>query len=184
MVYTVNVTKFAPFYEGAPLVSTYEFEDVDMAIKSASQSACMAFSDSIEVIDEQGRIHASWTSLYNFIYRFKDSETPDESFTKNLNVVVKQIERYFIPELSNYLTGRIVSFVDGGEEITFTIIPGTESFFFDACMDAGCEGEDAREEGILDYPVMKTVNTKYSEEIALRQQRYEERKQRQLNMPY
>ena len=165
-------------------MSTYVFDDLDLALRSASQSACMSFSDSIEVIDENGRIHAQWTSLYNFIYRFKDSETPDEYFAENLDVVVKQVEKHFIPELSTHLNERIVSFFDNGEEITFTVIPGTESIFMDACMDAGCEAEEAEEEGILDFSVMKTLMTKYTKELAIRQQRYEKHKQRQLDIPY
>lgn len=184
MVYTVNVTKFAPFYEGGQLVSSYEFDDLDLAIRSANQSACLSFADSIEVIDEKGRIHAQWSSLYNFIYQFKDSETPEEYFTKSLSVVVKQIEGHFIPEFSTYLSGHKVSFVDNGEEVTFNVIPGTESIFFDACMDAGCKEEDARLGGIDDFPVMKTVMTKYTAELTRRQQRYEKHKQRQLAIPY
>ena len=184
MVYTVNVTKFAPFYEGGSLVSAYEFDDLDLAVRSASQSACLSFSDSIEVIDEQGKIYVQWTSLYNFIYQFKDSETPEEHFAKDLDVVVKQVEGHFISEFSTYLSGRTVSFIDNGEEVTFSAIPGTESIFFDACMDAGCEDEEAREEGIHDFPVMKTVMAKYTNELARRQQRYEKHKQRQLAIPY
>lgn len=184
MVYTVNVTKFAPFYGGGSLVSSYEFDDLDLAIRSASQSACLSFADSIEVIDEQGKIYAQWTSLYNFIYQFKDSETPEEHFAKDLDVVVKQVEGHFISEFSTYLSGHNVSFIDNGEEVTFTVIPGTESFFFDACMDAGCEEEEAREAGILDFPVMKTVMTKYTKELDRRQQRYEKHRQRQLAIPY
>lgn len=184
MEYKVNVTKFAPFYEGAPLVSIYVFEDLDLALRSASQAACMSFSDSIEVIDENGRIHAQWTSLYNFIYQFKDNETPEKYFNRNLDAVVDQVEKHFIPELSAHLNERIVSFLDNGEEVTFDVIPGTESIFFDACMDAGCEAEESEEDGVLDFPLMKTLMTKYMNDLDRRHQRYEKHKQRQLAIPY
>lgn len=184
MEYTVNVTKFTPFFDGDSLVSTHKFDDLDAAVRLASQSACWASSDFIEVIDENGRIHARWTSLYNFIYRFEDVETPDEYYNQSLGQITGQVEKHFIPKLSAYLNGREVSFIHNGEEMTFTVIPGTESIFFDACMDAGCEDEEAREEGIIDFPVIKTLMDKYSGELERRRQRYEKRKQHQLDLPY
>lgn len=184
MIYTVYVTKFAPFFDGDSIVSTYVFDDLDLALKSASQSACWASSDSIDVIDEQGRIHARWTSLYNFLYRFEDAKTPDAYYNQSLEHITRQVEKHFIPTLATYMNGRDVSFMDDGHEITFTVIPGTESFFFDACMDAGCEDEEAREDGIVDFPVIKTLMAKYLRELERREQRYEKRKQRQLDLPY
>lgn len=184
MEYTVNVTKFTPFFDGDSLAATYKFEDLDMAIRQASVSACWSSSDFIEVIDEQGRIHARWTSLYNFIYRFEDIETPDEYYNQSLAKIAREIEKHFIPKLSACLNGREVSFIHNEEEMTFTVIPGTESIFFDACMDAGCADEDARDDGIIDFPVMKTLMDKYSGEIERRRQRYEKRKQHQLDLPY
>ena len=183
MEYKVSVTKFAPFYEGDKLVSTHVFDDLELALRDASHWACLSSSDSIEVIDENGLVYAQWTSLYNFIYRFEDKETPEEYFNRHLVRFTQDIIKHFIPELATYINERTVSFIDGVEEVSFAVIPGTEIIFWEACMDAGCKAEDAEQDGILDFPVMKTLMAKYTKELSIRQQRYEERRQRELAKP-
>ena len=181
MAYTLRIKKFAPFYKGDSLVSSYSYDTQEEAERAARQNACLSSSDAIEVIDEQGETRVLWTSLYNFIYCPKGEETLEEYFATSLERYIELIEQ-FIPDFAEHLDGRSVKFANEGEQMELAVIPGTEMILLDACMDAACEAEDARDDGKDDIPVMKTAMEKYQQELDRRQQRYEAHKQRQKDL--